>query len=121
MLEKTIDDIHDIDDGIADNNDNNKVTPTMPLLENIKTSADFKRISREQLPRLAEQIRERIIKVVSKNGGHLASSLGAVELTLAIHHVFDLPADTLIWDVGHQAYAHKLITGRNRQFDTLRQ
>ncbi len=122
MLEKTIDDIHDIiDDGIADNNDNNKVTPTMSLLENIKTSADFKAISREQLPRLAEQIRERIIKVVSKNGGHLASSLGAVELTLAIHHVFDLPADTLIWDVGHQAYAHKLITGRNRQFDTLRQ
>ncbi len=121
MLEKTIDDIHDIDDGIAENNDNNKVTQNMPLLENITTPADFKGLSREQLPRLAEQIRERIIQVVSKNGGHLASSLGAVELTLAIHYVFDLPADTLIWDVGHQAYAHKLITGRNRQFDTLRQ
>ncbi|MFN2356606.1 MAG: 1-deoxy-D-xylulose-5-phosphate synthase [Desulfotignum sp.] len=93
----------------------------MALLKDIKTPADFKDISRHQLPDLARQIRERIIQVVSKNGGHLASSLGAVELTLAIHYVFDLPADTLIWDVGHQSYTHKLITGRNQQFDTLRQ
>jgi 1-deoxy-D-xylulose-5-phosphate synthase len=95
--------------------------PTMDLLKSIQAPGDFKRISRNQLPDLARQIRERIIQVVSKNGGHLASSLGAVELTLAIHYVFDLPKDTLIWDVGHQSYAHKLITGRNRQFDTLRQ
>ncbi|MCF8091499.1 MAG: 1-deoxy-D-xylulose-5-phosphate synthase [Desulfotignum sp.] len=93
----------------------------MNLLEKINTPEDFKHVSRTQLPDLAQQIRERIIQVVSKNGGHLASSLGAVELTLAIHYVFDLPTDTLIWDVGHQSYAHKLITGRNRQFDTLRQ
>ncbi len=93
----------------------------MSLLEQINTSEDIKKLSRNELPLLATQIRNRIIEVVSKNGGHLASSLGAVELTLAIHYVFDLPRDTLIWDVGHQAYAHKLLTGRNQQFDTLRQ
>jgi len=91
------------------------------LLEQIKTSNDIKKLSRTELKRLAVDIRERIIDVVSKNGGHLASSLGAVELTLAIHTVFDLPKDTLIWDVGHQSYAHKLITGRNDRFDSLRQ
>jgi 1-deoxy-D-xylulose-5-phosphate synthase len=93
----------------------------MALLNRIHAPKDFNRLTRDQLPDLARQIRQRIIQVVSENGGHLASSLGAVELTLAIHYVFDLPKDTLIWDVGHQAYAHKLITGRNRQFDTLRQ
>ena len=93
----------------------------MSLLEQIKTSEDIKKLSRNELPLLAAEIRSRIIDVVSKNGGHLASSLGAVELTLAIHYVFDLPKDTLIWDVGHQAYAHKLLTGRNKSFDTLRQ
>lgn len=93
----------------------------MSLLEQINTSGDIKKLSRDQLPLLAKEIRKRIIEVVSKNGGHLASSLGAVELTLAIHYVFDLPKDTLIWDVGHQAYAHKLLTGRNQAFDTLRQ
>ncbi len=93
----------------------------MSLLEQINTSEDIKKLSRAELPLLAKEIRNRIIDVVSKTGGHLASSLGAVELTLAIHYVFDLPRDTLIWDVGHQAYAHKLITGRNKSFDTLRQ
>jgi len=93
----------------------------LSLLEQIKTSEDIKKLSRNELPLLAAEIRSRIIDVVSKNGGHLASSLGAVELTLAIHYVFDLPKDTLIWDVGHQAYAHKLLTGRNKSFDTLRQ
>jgi 1-deoxy-D-xylulose-5-phosphate synthase len=93
----------------------------LSLLEQINTSEDIKKLSRDELPLLAKQIRNRIIEVVSKNGGHLASSLGAVELTLAIHYVFDLPKDTLIWDVGHQAYAHKLLTGRNQTFDTLRQ
>ena len=93
----------------------------MSLLEQIKISKDIKQLSREELKALAGEIRERIIDVVSKNGGHLASSLGVVELTLAIHYVFDLPKDTLIWDVGHQSYAHKLITGRNDIFDSLRQ
>ena len=93
----------------------------MNLLEQINTSKKIKELSRKELKLLAGQIRERIIDVVSKNGGHLASSLGAVELTLAIHYVFDLPKDTLIWDVGHQSYAHKLITGRNGSFDSLRQ
>lgn len=81
---------------------------------------DLKSLSGKEMETLTSQIRERIIEVVSKNGGHLASSLGAVELTIAIHQVFDLPMDTLIWDVGHQAYAHKLMTGRNSEFDTLR-
>ncbi len=93
----------------------------MNLLEQINSSKNIKDLSRAELKLLAGQIRERIIDVVSKNGGHLASSLGAVELTLAIHYVFDLPKDTLIWDVGHQSYAHKLITGRNDTFDSLRQ
>lgn len=93
----------------------------MSFLEQIKTSGDIKQLSRKELTFLAKDIRERIIEVVSKNGGHLASSLGVVELTLAIHTVFDLPKDTLIWDVGHQSYAHKLLTGRNDTFDSLRQ
>ncbi len=92
----------------------------MTLLDKVKTSKDLKQLSRDELTPLAEEIRERIINVVSKNGGHLASSLGAVELTIAIHYVFDLPQDTLIWDVGHQSYTHKILTGRNDNFDTLR-
>jgi len=93
----------------------------LSLLDQIQTSADVKQLSRNELNLLAKDVRNRIIEVVSKNGGHLASSLGAVELTIAIHYVFDLPKDTLIWDVGHQSYAHKLLTGRNKNFDTLRQ
>ncbi|MBC8439645.1 MAG: 1-deoxy-D-xylulose-5-phosphate synthase [Deltaproteobacteria bacterium] len=93
----------------------------MNLLEQINTSKNIKELSIKELKLLACEIRERIVDVVSKNGGHLASSLGAVELTLAIHYVFDLPKDTLIWDVGHQSYAHKLITKRNDDFDSLRQ
>ena len=92
----------------------------MTLLDKVKTSKDLKQLSRDELTPLAEEIRERIISVVSKNGGHLASSLGAVELTIAIHYVFDLPRDTLIWDVGHQSYTHKILTGRNDNVDTLR-
>ena len=92
----------------------------MSLLQQIQNGDDLKALSRKELPILAQEIRERIISVVSKTGGHLASSLGAVELTLAIHYVFNLPVDSLVWDVGHQAYAHKLLTGRDRQFDTLR-
>ena len=93
----------------------------MSILKKIERSRDIKKFSRDELKLLAGEIRKRIIEVVSRNGGHLASSLGAVELTIAIHYVFDLPEDTLIWDVGHQSYAHKILTGRNEAFDTLRQ
>ena len=93
----------------------------MSLLEKINSPSDLKSLSRSDLPVLAAEIRNVIVDVVSKNGGHLASSLGAVELAIAIHYVFDAPDDKIIWDVGHQAYAHKLITGRREQFHTLRQ
>jgi len=93
----------------------------LSLLEKINSPADLKRLSRSELPVLAQEIRKIIVDVVSKNGGHLASSLGAVELAIAIHYVFDAPNDKIIWDVGHQSYAHKLLTGRRQQFHTLRQ
>lgn len=91
------------------------------LLDAIQSPADVKRLSIDQLVALAGQIRERIIQVVARNGGHLASNLGVTELTLALHRVFDFSADRLLWDVGHQCYVHKLITGRNANFETLRQ
>jgi 1-deoxy-D-xylulose-5-phosphate synthase len=97
------------------------VNPILSLLEDINSPDDLKRIDRKDLPKLAGELRKRIVEVVSKTGGHLASSLGAVELTIALHYVFNLPNDKIIWDVGHQAYAHKLLTGRKDQFHTLRQ
>jgi 1-deoxy-D-xylulose-5-phosphate synthase len=93
----------------------------LSLLENINSPADLKKLSKKDLPALAAEIRKTIVDVVSRTGGHLASSLGAVELAIAIHYVFDTPHDKLIWDVGHQAYAHKLLTGRRDQFHSLRQ
>jgi 1-deoxy-D-xylulose-5-phosphate synthase len=93
----------------------------LSLLEQVNSPADLKKISRKDLPELAGEIRKFIVDVVSKTGGHLAPSLGAVELAIAIHYVFDTPRDKVIWDVGHQAYAHKLLTGRRDQFHTLRQ
>lgn len=91
------------------------------ILSGISGPADLKKLPVESLPKLAEEIRDRIIQVVSTTGGHLAPSLGTVELTIALHYVFDTPRDVLIWDVGHQAYGHKILTGRNERFDTLRQ
>jgi 1-deoxy-D-xylulose-5-phosphate synthase len=91
------------------------------FLEKINSPEDLKKIPRKDLPALASELREVIIDVVSKNGGHLAPSLGAVELAIAIHYVFNAPKDKIIWDVGHQSYAHKLLTGRREQFHTLRQ
>jgi 1-deoxy-D-xylulose-5-phosphate synthase len=82
----------------------------LSLLEQIDSPADLKKIARNDLPELAAEIRKSIVEVVSKTGGHLAPSLGAVELAIAIHYVFDTPRDKVIWDVGHQAYAHKLLT-----------
>ena len=93
----------------------------MSFIENIHSPADLKKLSKKDLPILAGEIRNTIIEVVSRTGGHLASSLGAVELAIAIHYVFETPHDKLIWDVGHQAYAHKILTGRSRQFHSLRQ
>lgn len=90
------------------------------ILDNINQPGDLKELTLEQLEQLAAEIRGRIIEVVSANGGHLASSLGAVELTIALHRVFHSPQDKIIWDVGHQAYAHKLLTGRRELFHTLR-
>ncbi len=90
------------------------------LLERINEPNDLKKLTLNELEALSQEIRERIIEVVSKNGGHLASNLGVVELTLAIHRVFNSPIDQIIWDVGHQSYTHKLITGRQKEFDTLR-
>jgi 1-deoxy-D-xylulose-5-phosphate synthase len=90
------------------------------LLQTINSPDDLKRLDRSQLPLIAAEIRKKIVGVVSCNGGHLASSLGAVELAIAIHYVFNTPFDKIIWDVGHQAYAHKLLTGRQDKFQTLR-
>lgn len=84
-------------------------------------SKDIKNMSMDQLRALAREIRHRLIEVCAKNGGHLAPNLGIVEITLALHYVYDFPNDKLVWDVGHQAYVHKLLTGRNARFDTLRQ
>ncbi|MFC1675205.1 1-deoxy-D-xylulose-5-phosphate synthase [Candidatus Omnitrophota bacterium] len=91
------------------------------LLERIKEPQDLKRLKLDELPALAAELRQRIIEVVSDTGGHLASSLGAVELILALHYCLDAPQDKIIFDVGHQAYAHKILTGRSREFSGLRQ
>lgn len=90
------------------------------LLEKINTPADLKLLTKKQLPQLCRELREYIIDVVSVNGGHFGASLGVVELTVAIHYVFDTPVDQLVWDVGHQAYGHKILTGRREQFPSNR-
>jgi 1-deoxy-D-xylulose-5-phosphate synthase len=91
------------------------------ILDDIDSPRDLKKIPQEKLPALAQEIRSLILDVVSKNGGHLASNLGVVELTIALHYVFDSPKDKFIWDVGHQCYSHKILTGRKGRFPTLRQ
>ncbi|MGB9867041.1 MAG: 1-deoxy-D-xylulose-5-phosphate synthase [Bacillota bacterium] len=92
----------------------------MSVLEKVSSPSDLKKLGKAELRLLCSEIRERIIQVVSKNGGHLGASLGAVELTVALHLAFDSPKDKIIWDVGHQCYAHKILTGRNALFDSLR-
>ena len=91
------------------------------LLDEIDSPRDLKKLPPERLPQVAGEMRALILEVVSKNGGHLASNLGAVELTIALHYVFDSPRDTIVWDVGHQCYTHKILTGRRDRFGTLRQ
>src|SRR4030042_1339365 len=91
------------------------------LLDKIDSPADLKVLSLAALEELAAELRQVIINTVAVTGGHLASNLGVVELTIALHRVFDSPRDKIIWDVGHQSYVHKLLTGRKNRFDTLRQ
>ena len=93
----------------------------MEMLEKIKKPNDIKKIPVERLPELAEEIRGFLIESLSRTGGHLASNLGVVELTIALHRVYDLPEDKILWDVGHQAYTHKILTGRKEEFSRLRQ
>jgi len=97
------------------------MTPVTRLLETINSPADLRRLAPEDLASLAPEIRGYILDVVSKNGGHLSANLGVVELTLALHYVFDTPRDKIIWDVGHQCYTHKILTGRRERFRGLRQ
>ena len=91
------------------------------ILSKIKSPADVKKLSMAELEQLAEEIRERLITVVAKTGGHIGPNLGVVELTIALHYVFDTPADSFVFDVSHQAYVHKLLTGREHSFHTIRQ
>src|SRR5690606_6678633 len=92
----------------------------MGLLEQINGPADLKKLSRDQLPLLAAELRTRLIDRCSVTGGHIGASLGVVELAIALLYEFDSPTDKVLWDVGHQAYAWKLLTGRNTAFETLR-
>jgi len=98
-----------------------KSPPATPLLDRVTVPADLKKLSEAELPQLAAELRAEMIDAVSQTGGHLGAGLGVVELTVALHYVFDTPADRLIWDVGHQAYPHKILTGRRDRIRTLRQ
>lgn len=90
------------------------------VIERIETPADVKKLSREELDVLANEIRELLVITCARNGGHLAPNLGVVELSIALHRVLDLPSDKLLWDVSHQVYVHKLLTGRRDRFHTIR-
>src|SRR5438309_10194798 len=91
------------------------------ILENVNSPADLRALDQTELAQLADEIRAFVVEAVSATGGHLGSNLGAVELTLAVHRVFDSPRDVILWDTGHQAYVHKLVTGRRGGFAQLRQ
>ncbi len=95
--------------------------PLTPLLDRVRVPSDLRNFSIEQLEQLAAELRAETVHVVSTTGGHLGASLGVVELTVALHAVFETPVDKLIWDVGHQAYPHKILTGRRDRIRTLRQ
>src|SRR3954463_16108305 len=95
--------------------------PETPLLDTVQLPADLRALGKDQLPQLADELRQEVISAVSVTGGHLGSALGVIELTVALHYVFDTPEDKLIWDVGHQAYPHKIVTGRRDRIRTLRQ
>ena len=93
----------------------------MQFLNKIDSPTDLKKLNIEEMTKLAQEIRKFLVNVISKTGGHLAPNLGVVELTLALHKVFNTPNDKIVWDVGHQSYVHKIITGRRDMFATLRQ
>jgi 1-deoxy-D-xylulose-5-phosphate synthase len=95
--------------------------PETPLLDTVSFPADIRALAKDQLPQLADELRQEVISAVSVTGGHLGAGLGVVELTVAVHYVFDTPNDKLVWDVGHQAYPHKIVTGRRDRIRTLRQ
>ena len=90
------------------------------LLNRIVTPDDLRKLSREKLPQVSRELRQFIIDIVSSNPGHFGASLGVVELTVALHYVYNTPHDLIVWDVGHQAYGHKILTGRREKFDTNR-
>src|SRR6187200_2476172 len=92
-----------------------------PLLDTLSSPADLRRLPEASLRQLADELRTETISAVAVTGGHLGAGLGVVELTVALHHVFDTPRDRLVWDVGHQAYPHKVLTGRRDQLDTIKQ
>lgn len=92
----------------------------MELLKRINSPSDLKNLSNEEMNRLADELRCYMLDVISESGGHLASSLGVVELTIAMHYVFNTPEDRIIWDVGHQTYPHKILTGRREEFRNIR-
>ena len=96
-------------------------TPQTPLLDTITYPKDMRKLTLSQLNQLATELRQEVISAVSVTGGHLGAGLGVVELTVALHHVFNTPEDRLIWDVGHQCYPHKILTGRRDRIRTLRQ
>lgn len=98
----------------------NKYIAPSALLNKIDSPSDLRKLPMEKLPEVCSDIREFLINSLSTNPGHFASSMGAVELTVALHYVFDTPYDRIVWDVGHQAYGHKLLTGRRDKFDTNR-
>jgi 1-deoxy-D-xylulose-5-phosphate synthase len=95
--------------------------PVTPLLDTVDTPTDLRKLDPGQLRQFADELRAEMISAVGTTGGHLGSGLGVVELTVALHYVFDTPGDKLIWDVGHQAYPHKILTGRRNRIRTLRQ
>ena len=96
-------------------------TSKFPLLDTINDPADLRKLERRDLPALAADLREFIVESVSATGGHFSSNLGTVELTIALHYVFNTPDDRLVWDVGHQTYGHKILTGRKHEMGKLRQ
>ena len=96
-------------------------TNAYPLLQKVNTPSDLRAMSRGDLKVLSDELRAYVLDSVSKTGGHLSSNLGTVELTIALHHVFNTPYDRIVWDVGHQTYPHKILTGRRDRMSTLRQ
>ena len=94
--------------------------PSTPLLDKVRVPSALRRLPEGDLPQLAAELRSELVDAVSQTGGHLGAGLGVVELTVALHYVFDTPDDRIIWDVGHQAYPHKMLTGRRAQLETIR-